>query len=158
GAPNCWRLAVVLLVIVATAAFAYGARTSSWTARAPVGVLGAVALLLLFAQGPTAVWRHAGIGAGRAIDLRSPGVAESLANRARRTLRWEREGVESSVGLISEGGLAFVVNGKIDGNAQNDASTQMMGGVLGAAIHPNPKRALVIGLGTGETAGWLADS
>jgi spermidine synthase len=31
-----------------------------------------------------------------------------------------------------------------------------MGGLIGAALHPNPKRALVIGLGTGSTAGWLA--
>ena len=31
-----------------------------------------------------------------------------------------------------------------------------MGGLIGAALHPNPRRALVIGLGTGSTAGWLA--
>src|SRR5205814_5181305 len=79
-------------------------------------------------------------------------------HRARRATKWEREGVESSVALNAEAGLAFVVNGKIDGNAQIDAGTQMMGGLVGAVIHPSPKRALVIGLGTGETAGWLADA
>ena len=31
-----------------------------------------------------------------------------------------------------------------------------MGGLIGAALHPDPRRALVIGLGTGETAGWAA--
>ena len=30
-----------------------------------------------------------------------------------------------------------------------------MRGLLGALSHPNPRRALVIGLGTGSTAGWL---
>ena len=30
-----------------------------------------------------------------------------------------------------------------------------MTGMVGAALHPNPRRALVIGLGTGSTAGWL---
>ena len=31
-----------------------------------------------------------------------------------------------------------------------------MSGLVGALVHPNPRRALVIGLGTGSTAGWLA--
>src|SRR3989442_10221797 len=30
-----------------------------------------------------------------------------------------------------------------------------MGGVVGAILHPDPRRSLVIGLGTGSTAGWL---
>ena len=28
-------------------------------------------------------------------------------------------------------------------------------GLIPAALHPRPQRALVIGLGTGSTAGWL---
>jgi spermidine synthase len=158
GATRCWQLAVVLLVIVAAAALAFGARTTPWRARVPVGVLGALAVVLLLADGPTAVWRHSGIGAGRARDLRTPASAQNFANHTRRSLKWESEGVESSVALIGQIGLAFVVNGKVDGNAQIDAATQMMGGLVGAVIHPDPKRALVVGLGTGETAGWLADA
>jgi spermidine synthase len=156
GAVNCWRLSVVLLVVVAGAAFAFAARTAPWRARSPLAALAALALVLLFADGPTAAWRHSGIGAGRARDLRTPAVAQAFASHTRRSLVWEREGVESSVALIAQVGLAFVVNGKVDGNAQIDAATQMMGGLVGAAIHPAPRRALVIGLGTGETAGWLA--
>jgi spermidine synthase len=30
-------------------------------------------------------------------------------------------------------------------------------GLLPALLHPGPKRAFVVGLGTGSTAGWLAD-
>jgi hypothetical protein len=37
-----------------------------------------------------------------------------------------------------------------------DAGTQVMGGLFGAFVHPNPRRAFVIGLGTGSTSGWLA--
>ena len=48
------------------------------------------------------------------------------------------------------------MNGKIDGNSRTDAPTQVMGGLIGAALHREPRRALVIGLGTGSTAGWLA--
>jgi spermidine synthase len=32
-----------------------------------------------------------------------------------------------------------------------------MSGLLGALLHPRPRRVLVVGLGTGSTAGWLAD-
>src|SRR5687767_1991887 len=51
--------------------------------------------------------------------------------------------------------LAFIVNGKVDGNARHDAPTQVMSGLLGALLHPSPRSALVVGLGTGTTAGWL---
>src|SRR5205085_3692804 len=37
-----------------------------------------------------------------------------------------------------------------------DAGTQVMCGLVGAALHPQPQSAMVIGLGTGSTAGWLA--
>lgn len=167
GAVSCWRLAVVLLLVVAAAALGFAARgagrASSGEPRgrarhAVLGGLGALAVVLLFADGPSAVWRHWGIGAGRATELHTPAQARRLVNHAHSSLVWEREGVESSVALIAVDGLAFVVNGKIDGNAQFDAATQMMSGLLGAAIHPHPRRALVIGLGTGETAGWLADA
>ena len=30
-------------------------------------------------------------------------------------------------------------------------------GLIGAALHPQPRTAFVVGLGTGETAGWLAE-
>ena len=43
----------------------------------------------------------------------------------------------------------------MDGSSRGDAATQVMGGLVGAALHANPRRALVIGLGTGSTAGWL---
>jgi spermidine synthase len=73
----------------------------------------------------------------------------------RRHVLWEAEGVESSVALNASSGLSFVVNGKVDGNTRGDAGTQVMSGMIGAFIHPNPKRTMVIGLGTGSTAGWL---
>src|SRR4029077_19501840 len=50
---------------------------------------------------------------------------------------------------------AFMVNGKGDGNARGDAGTQIMSGLVGALAHPNPTSAMVVGLGTGSTAGWL---
>src|SRR5260370_11421917 len=49
------------------------------------------------------------------------------------------------------------MNGMCDGNAVKDADTQIMLGLIGGALHPQPRTAVVVGLGTGETAGWLAD-
>jgi spermidine synthase len=63
--------------------------------------------------------------------------------------------VESSVAMTQLDGYAFLVNGKVDGHVRGDAPTQVMGGLLGAILHPRPARALVIGLGTGSSAGWL---
>src|SRR5207247_7281645 len=74
----------------------------------------------------------------------------------RRHIIWDVDGVESSVGIQNADSISFIVNGKSDGNARADAGTQVMSGIIGAALHPNPKQAMVVGLGTGSTAGWLA--
>ena len=63
--------------------------------------------------------------------------------------------MESSVALSTQQGYNFIVNGKVDGHARIDAGTQVMSGLIGAALHPRPQRTLVVGLGTGSTAGWL---
>ena len=82
--------------------------------------------------------------------------AARLENAERRAIVWDGDGVESSVALADEQtGYAFIVNGKSDGSALGDAGTQVMLGLIGALQHPQPRRALVIGLGTGSSAGWL---
>jgi hypothetical protein len=63
---------------------------------------------------------------------------------------------ESSIAVDRANALTLVVNGKSDGNAIGDAPTQVMSGLVAALLHQDPRRALVIGLGTGSTAGWLA--
>jgi spermidine synthase len=116
----------------------------------------AAAVLLLTANGPTAVWRHSPIGAGRVrFTEATRNSLRDWANGRRRVIEWATDGVESSVALDGGDGWTFVVNGKSDGNVRHDASTQVMGGLVGAILHPKPARALVIGLGTGSTAGWL---
>jgi spermidine synthase len=163
SAPGVWRLvAAVLLLLGVAAAILDVARnprdgrskTSAWRTLA----MATVTILLLLAEGPTAVWRHAGIGAGRAPRdvLTSANQLRAWAHVHQGAIVWERDGVESSIALAAEaGGYLFIVNGKSDGSARVDAGTQVMLGLLGAMRHPRPRRALVIGLGTGSTAGWL---
>jgi hypothetical protein len=85
-----------------------------------------------------------------------PNDIKEWLHQRRRSIFWEADGTEASVGISASGGAAFIVNGKSDGNAVTDAPTQIMCPVLGAMLHPDPRESLVIGLGTGESAGWLA--
>ena len=106
---------------------------------------------------PPSVTAGSGRGAWRPRDLASPNATEDWLREQRRSVVWEAEGRESSVALLGSTGLAFAVNGKVDGHSRYDAGTQVMAGLLGALLHPAPRRVLVVGLGTGSTAGWLAD-
>jgi spermidine synthase len=157
-APGCWRLVAALLLVLGLVAAGLDPRRGVLPRLAPAAIaLGVLALLA--APGPTAAFRHSGIGAGRAEprDLAGPNETEDWLREQRRAVIWETEGRESSVALLGSTGLAFAVNGKVDGHSRYDAGTQVMSGLLGALLHPRPRRVLVVGLGTGSTAGWLAD-
>jgi spermidine synthase len=130
--------------------------------RLPQLAIGIVVVLATlgcqWALGPTAVWRHSAIGARRAvIPENNANLVQQWSNYQRRSLVWETDGRECGLGLVAQDGLSFVVNGKSDGNALADAPTQMGMAILGAVLHPDPRKGLVVGLGTGETVGWLAD-
>ena len=156
--PGAWRFVVVLLVALSLAAVCVDAvARRSWKNWAALLPIGSLALVLLGATGPTAAWRHTPIGAGRTklVDASSSSVENFLRTR-RQMLLWEADGVESSLALLIDANYSFLVNGKSDGSARGDAPTQVMVGMVGALAHPDPRRALVIGLGTGSTAGWLA--
>jgi spermidine synthase len=155
-APGMWQAIAVTLAAVSIL-IAVGTIRSE---RRTIAILAAMAIAtvgLTFAQGPTAVWRHSGIGAGRAeLPYADPNSLRRWMTQMRHILLWEAEGIESSIGIVGHDGLSFVVNGKSDGNSLDDAPTQIGAAILGAVLHDDPKTGLVIGLGTGESAGWLA--
>jgi spermidine synthase len=153
-APGCWRLAAALLAGLGLVAVALAEKPRVAQLAAPILAAG-IALGLLAKPGPTAAWRHGSVGVGRAPSSGTPNSFEEWARDLRRNTRWQRDGVESSVGLNDKSGWAFIVNGKVDGNARSDASTQVMAGLMGTLIHPGVHRSMVVGLGTGSTAGWL---
>jgi spermidine synthase len=161
SAPGLWRLCLVMMAALGASALVLALRQRRGPRRfallAPVAILVST-LACAVAVGPTAVWRQSGIGAGRArIASWAWNPLHDWMRAMRRAIVWAEDGTESSVALSMEpAGYAFVVNGKGDGSARLDAGTQIMLGLVGALLHPNPKRALVIGLGTGSTAGWLA--
>lgn len=156
-APVTWQLVAGVLGALGIASVMLSA-----SQRRPVGALIlpmatiTLALFCLKADGPTAVWRHSSIGVGRTrLADKSPNGIRRWVHEQRRRIGWEAEGVESSVALEMANGLAFYVNGKCDGSALIDVGTQVMLGQVGAVLHGDPTSALVVGLGTGETAGWL---
>jgi spermidine synthase len=159
SAPGAWRLVALMLVVLGLAAAVLSMRRERRHTFVPQLTVAALTIALLTATGPTSTWRHSGIGAGRAARdvLTTPNQLRAWEHAERRATVWDGDGVESSVALAEEQtGYAFVVNGKTDGSALGDAGTQVMLGLLGALGHPAPRRSMVIGLGTGSSAGWLA--
>lgn len=156
-ATGTWKLVVILLVTCAFLAAIVGQRGMSKPLRAVPSVLIStlVVLILVFATGPTAAWRHGQLDRIKNYS-ETPNQIRDLLHFLRRDILWQADGIESSIGISKTRSLAFIVNGKCDGNAKADAGTQVMCGLLAALTHPHPQRAAVIGLGTGSTAGWLA--
>ncbi|MBK5260415.1 MAG: fused MFS/spermidine synthase, partial [Thermoanaerobaculia bacterium] len=155
SAPGAWRAVVILLAGLSFALCFLTLRRRTWTHVTASLLIGAAALAGTAATGPTAGWRHSGIGVGRLVRRQTVNEFRGVTNDFRRGLVWEADGRESNVALIAGDDLSFVVNGKSDGSARADAGTQVMGGMIGAILHANPKSAFVIGMGTGSTAGWL---
>ena len=159
SAPGAWRLVVLLLIALATASIALARRPRpgfrTLVGPAAAGLLG---LALCAGSGPTAFWRHTPIGAGRMpTTFNGPNELRKLMQEHRRSIAWEVDGVESSVAVEDQAHYVFLINGKADGSAIRDAPNMVMSVLAGAVLHPEPKRALVIGLGSGLSAGWLAE-
>ncbi|MCS6902106.1 MAG: fused MFS/spermidine synthase, partial [Polyangiaceae bacterium] len=156
GVRGCWRLMAVLLAVLGGATLVLALRTGKRSSLLAPGVALLGILVLQGAQGPTALWRHAGIGAGRFTgQLENDNDIDRARNEVNQELLWETDGIESSVGIRVGHSYSFLVNGKSDGNALSDAGTQIMLGLLGVVLKPEARSALVIGLGTGSSGGWL---
>ena len=159
SALGVWKIDTLLLAVLCacSALYAIKQRLVNWN-RSIIPICAAIlAVAMLAATGPTAFWRHSEIGLGHMrVFQPTPNEMRDIVNGTRLRTIWEADGVESGVAMTAGNGLAFVVNGRTDGNAIGDAGTQIMSGMIGAALHPNPTKALVVGLGTGSTAGWLA--
>ena len=66
------------------------------------------------------------------------------------------DGVNDSISVLrSDDYVALRINGKTDAST-GDARTQLLLGHLGAALHPAPRRVLIIGFGSGMTASAVA--
>jgi predicted membrane-bound spermidine synthase len=159
GAVPSWQLNIFLLCLLAAASITFSIRYDGRHLFLIIpGCITVLAVLLLLPPGPTDAWRHTPIGAGRAdLSQSSHNEIQDWITGTRRYVFWEKDGRENSVAMEKHDGLSFKVNGKVDGNVKSDAGTQIIAPLIGAILHPKPQKALVIGLGTGSSSGWLAD-
>ena len=71
-------------------------------------------------------------------------------------LVFAEDGVNDSIAVVrTDANVSLRVNGKVDAST-GDARTQLLLGHLGAALHPTPRRVLVVGFGSGMTASAVA--
>lgn len=67
-----------------------------------------------------------------------------------------KEGAVANVAVVRQfNGLSLMINGKSDASTMEDMPSQLLCAHLPALLHANPRRALVIGFGSGVTAGAL---
>jgi spermidine synthase len=122
--------------------------------RARLGAAAAAAFALCAALGP---WdaRLLSLGAYRRAEGRPPSWAELREGLAGKTLLYYRDDRDASVGVVQEpsGRRYLKVNGKTDASDGPDMATQRLIAHLPLTLRPGAKDALVIGLGSGVTAG-----
>lgn len=157
SAPRCWQLAAGLLLAVGIATLVLSLRLERQKlALATPTLLAAAMIAMLLSTGPGALWRHGGIGADRGPkDITNPNDMRGWINLRGNSLLKEYEGVEIGLGIINNNGVSFFANGKSDGNSIMDRGTQIGASLLSAFFAPEARRSMVIGLGTGSSAGWL---
>ena len=145
-------------VAVGAAALALAPGGSARRRRAAVGLL--LAFPILAAWIPR--WDQQLMVSGVTVyadRLVQPGSARDRlhADRSTRRLLFYAEGVNTTVSVERNDRNTFLrVNGKTDASNGIDMMTQLMLGHLPALLHPEARRAMVIGLGSGVTAGALA--
>ena len=133
---GCWRGVVFLLLGLGLFALLQNVpkRTMEIVKACMVAILICLTGMMILAQGPTAAWRHSFIGGGRpALIMKDENQIRDWLHDYRRRLVWEKDGVESGIAINAYDGLSLIVNGKSDGNARDDAGTQVMAPMVNMA-------------------------
>lgn len=75
-----------------------------------------------------------------------------------RRLLYDEEGLTATVTVVESGGELYLkVNGKTDASSRGDLRSQSLLAHLPLLLHPAPRRALLVGLGSGISLGALED-
>ncbi len=155
GVQSAVKIAVLLNLSIGAALILASARmlrSWQWASSSVLSVATLAAVLWMPA------WNQAVMSSGVAIyapTLQKFAGKVDLAKAfpSRRLLFYE-DGLSATVTVQREGDIIFLsVNGKIDASNGVDMHTQLMSAHIPLLLHPNPKAALVIGLGSGVTVG-----
>ncbi|MGE5303556.1 MAG: fused MFS/spermidine synthase [Alphaproteobacteria bacterium] len=157
GARSSMMAAAAVNMVTGAAILAVSIRTKPLRYRIVLAVLllFVVALALVPRWDPRVMVGGASIYTKNFVFARDPAAA-FRAYAAARQLVFYREGITSTVSVErTDRNTSLRVNGKVDASDGMDMITQLMMGHLPMFLHPNPERALVIGLGSGVTAGAM---
>ncbi len=144
-------------LVLASGLFAASARAMPrWRWPATAACLVAAAAVLFLPH-----WDQRVMSSGAAIYARfyvNASRGQDLASLLRgQRIVYYRDGLSATVAVSQTGEHLFLrVNGKLDAGTAGDMPTQLMSGHLPLLLHADPKRVLVIGLGSGITAGAVA--
>ena len=98
-------------------------------------------------------WQAIAYGRRAATLIRTREIVPGMVSAAK--ILFRAEGMNSSLLVTEEGGLrVFYVSGKSEASSgPADMRLQRLMGHLPALLHPDPKDVLVVGFGSGVTAG-----
>ncbi len=153
GVRSSIAMAAAVNVLVGTAILAVTART--WR-------LAVVPVLFVAVALSTPAWNRSVMGSGVAVYAQrfvqlGDALSHFHSDAASKEILYYREGTNATVAVERSAKMTTLkVNGKVDASNGIDMLTQLMLGHLPALLHPQPERVLVIGLGSGVTAGAVA--
>ncbi|MBI2526134.1 MAG: fused MFS/spermidine synthase [Candidatus Rokubacteria bacterium] len=144
----------LLLAAVLLAYPPYPLRAWRWAALA-------TALPVALAMSVLPPWDQGVMASGPAIYgksyLREGGVPALRRAMRSKEMLYYRDGPSATVAVHRMGErIVLRVNGKTDASTGGDMPTQIMSGHLPLLVHPDPRQVLIIGLGSGITAGAVA--
>ncbi|MFO0581383.1 MAG: fused MFS/spermidine synthase [Anaeromyxobacter sp.] len=156
GIQGTVRAAAAVNAVAGLAVLAVAAGPAARVQRL-AGVAVAIAAVLTGALAPRwdVAWMTSGVAVYANAMARDPeGVRRA---QSRREILFYAEGLSTTVAVIrSPTQLSLSVNGKTDAGTGRDMQTQLLLGHLGPLFLEHPRRALVVGLASGMTAGAVA--
>lgn len=159
GIQQSLLLSAAIYMLVAALFWYYGSQGFSPKIRAAIPLVSMIFFIILAWYVPP--WQKAVWGNG--VYYRPDNNVELLAEKSLHEIMSEaqllyyEEGIDGTV-VVRDDQVqkVLVINGKIDASSKNDMPTQLMLGHLPALLHENPRETLIIGLGSGITAGAVA--
>jgi spermidine synthase len=155
GMHSAITIGAALNFALGAALLARGRPALGWQ-RPAATATGVAAVAVLFLP----IWDLRTLVSGPAIYAkRYLGLGARLGDAVQgREVLFYRDGPSATITVERSGGfLSLLVNGKVDAStAPADMPTQLMLGHLPLLLHPEPRSVLVIGLGSGITAGAAA--
>lgn len=151
GLQNSILLTSVIYVIVGMAVLAYSSSVRPFLKGAVFAFLTAV---FVFSSIFIPRWNKLVLSSG--VYYHSSSFLAN-AEESNYNLVFYKEGQMAVVTVIrgTDNNLALLMNGKVDASTQSDLGTQLLSGHMPMLLHPNPKKAFLVGLASGITLGAI---